>query len=121
VEKTDKASHGGTRIEARIKKKEGLMNVLGHEDVAVEEELVTAAEGFEGVQEDGSGVVVVEIREPVVRTEGEEVEMAFGLVSLSPQRSKIAGDPGLRRLGTGRVYRFWDGWGCDLGYVGISG
>jgi len=58
------------------------MDVLGHEDVAVEEELVATAEGFEGVQECGLGVVVVQVGETVVTTEGEEVGMAFGLVTL---------------------------------------
>ena len=56
--------------------------MLGHEDVGEEEELVTLAEGFECVQEDRSGMVVVEVGEPVVTTEGEEVVVAFGLVTL---------------------------------------
>ena len=37
------------------------VNVLGHEDVAVEKKPVSSAESFEGVQEDGSGVVVVKV------------------------------------------------------------
>jgi hypothetical protein len=57
------------------------VDVLRHEDVAVEEELVTSAEGFECVEKDSSGVIVIQVRESVVTTEGEEVEMAFGLVS----------------------------------------
>ena len=43
---------------------------------------MSASKGFEGVQEGGSGVVVVEVWESVITTEGEEVEVAFGLVSL---------------------------------------
>lgn len=58
------------------------MDMLGHEDVAEEEELVTLAEGFELVQEGGPGIVIVEVRQTVVTTEGEEVEVAFGLVTL---------------------------------------
>jgi hypothetical protein len=58
------------------------VDVLGHEYVPEDEELVTLAEGFECVQEDRSGVVVVEVGESVVTTEGEEMEMAFGLVAL---------------------------------------
>jgi hypothetical protein len=62
------------------------MDVLWHEDVAVEEELVAATKGFEGVEKDCAGVVVVEVGETVVTTEGEEVEMALGLVSLQTTR-----------------------------------
>jgi hypothetical protein len=58
------------------------VDVLGHEDVAEEEELVTPTEGFERVQEDSSGVIVVAIWESVVTTEGEEVVVTFGLVTL---------------------------------------
>jgi hypothetical protein len=56
--------------------------VLGHEYVPEDEELVTLAEGFECVQEDRSGVVVVQVGEAVITTEGEEMEMAFGLITL---------------------------------------
>jgi hypothetical protein len=58
------------------------VDVLGHEDIAVEKELVASAEGFEGVEEGDAGVIVIQVGEAVVTTEGEEVEMAFGLVSL---------------------------------------
>jgi hypothetical protein len=37
--------------------------------VSEDEELAALAEGFEGVEEDGAGVVVVEVREAVVTTE----------------------------------------------------
>ncbi len=56
--------------------------MLGHEDVGEEEELVALAEGFESVEEDRSGMVVVEVGESLVTTEGEEVVVAFGLVTL---------------------------------------
>ena len=55
--------------------------MLRHEDIAVEEELMTSAEDLECVEEDSSGVIVIQVRESMVTTEGEEVEMAFGLVS----------------------------------------
>ena len=48
--------------------------MLGHDDVAEDEELVALAEAFEGLEEGGAGVVVVEVGEPVVAAEGEEVE-----------------------------------------------
>ena len=66
------------------------VDVLGHEDVAVAINLVASTEGFESVQEDGSGVVVVEVGKTVVTTEGEEMEMAFGLVSLQTTRHGIS-------------------------------
>jgi hypothetical protein len=56
--------------------------MLGHEDVAVKEELVTHTEGFEDVEEIDSAVVVVQVGEAVITTEGEEMELAFGLVAL---------------------------------------
>ena len=56
--------------------------MLGHEDVAVKEELVTHTEGFEDVEDIDSAVVVVQVGEAVITTEGEEMEMAFGLVAL---------------------------------------
>jgi hypothetical protein len=36
----------------------------------------------EGIQKDESGVIVVEIREPVITTESQEVVVAFVLVAL---------------------------------------
>jgi hypothetical protein len=70
------------------------MDVFGHEDVSVEEELVSAAEGFESTQENSSGVVVVEIAKAAVTTEGEEVEVSFGLESLEPARHRRILDSG---------------------------
>jgi hypothetical protein len=62
------------------------VDVLGHEDVTEEEKLVTLAESFESLLKDGAGVVVVEVGETVVTTEGEEVVVAFGLISLKMAR-----------------------------------
>jgi len=62
------------------------VDVLRHEDVAEEVELVALAESFEGVEEDDAGVVVVQVGQPVVTTEGEEVMVAFGLVTLQTAR-----------------------------------
>jgi hypothetical protein len=56
--------------------------MLRHEDVAEEVELVALAESLKGVEEGDTGVVVVQVGEPVVTTEGEEVVVAFGLVTL---------------------------------------
>jgi hypothetical protein len=64
------------------------MDVFGHEDVSVQEELVSAAEGFESIQENSSGVVIVEIAKAAVTTEGEEVEVSFGLESLELTRHR---------------------------------
>jgi len=58
------------------------VDVVGHDDVAVEEEVVAWAEGFECFFEDCAGVFVVEIRVLVVAGEGDEVVVAGGLVSL---------------------------------------
>jgi len=47
-------------------------NVLRHEDVAVEVELVADAEGFELFFEEDSGAVVIQERAMLVATEGDE-------------------------------------------------
>ena len=44
------------------------------------------AEGFEGVLEDGAGVVVVEVGETVVATEGDEVVVTEVVVALQTAR-----------------------------------
>ncbi len=53
------------------------MDVLGHEDVAEDEELVTLPEPFERVLEGDSGMVVVEVGEAAITAEGDEVIMSF--------------------------------------------
>jgi hypothetical protein len=62
------------------------VDVLGHEDVPVNVETVTFAEGFENVFEGDSGVVVVQEGETAVTTEGEEVKVVFLLVPGEPER-----------------------------------
>lgn len=44
--------------------------MLGHEDVREDLEIVSAPEFFEGLEEDGAGVVVCEVWEALVATEG---------------------------------------------------
>ena len=60
--------------------------MLRHEDVAEEVELVALAESLKGVKESNAGLVVVQVGEPVVTTEGEEVVVAFGLIALQTAR-----------------------------------
>ncbi len=55
--------------------------MLGHEDVTEDLELVPCSELFEDCCEGGAGVIVVEVRAPPMATEGDEVVMAFGLVT----------------------------------------
>jgi hypothetical protein len=47
---------------------------------------VAEAEGFEGLEEGGVGVDVVQLREPAVAAEGEEVVVALRLVTLRTAR-----------------------------------
>ena len=56
--------------------------MLGHEHVAEDAEAVSDAELFEGLFENDAGVVVVEKRSPLVTTEGDEVVVAEGVVTL---------------------------------------
>jgi len=58
------------------------VDVLGHEDVAEDVETVTDTKFLEGFFEDDAGVVVVEEWEPLMTTEGDEVVMAEGVVTL---------------------------------------
>jgi hypothetical protein len=67
------------------------MDVLGHEDIAEEEELMTVAESFEPLFKYGAGVVIVQIGEAAVTTEGEEVVVAFGLITLQTTRHGLCG------------------------------
>lgn len=64
-------------------------NVLGHEDVSVEEELVALSEFFEGFFEDDAGLVVVQEWGLVVTTEGDEVVVTLGLVTLQTARHEV--------------------------------
>ena len=56
--------------------------MFGHEDVAEDVETVTDAEFFEGVFEGDARAVVVEEWEPLITTEGDEVIVAEGVVTL---------------------------------------
>ncbi len=62
------------------------MDVLGHEDVAVDVEAMSLTALFEEVFETDAGRVVVQVGEATVAAEGEEVEMVFVLVSLQARR-----------------------------------
>ena len=55
--------------------------MFGHEYVAKDLEVVALTEGFEDAFEGGSGLVVLEVGETVVAAEGDEMEVAFGLVA----------------------------------------
>jgi hypothetical protein len=52
------------------------VDVLGHEDVSKNVELMTGAELFEGRLEDEAGMVVIQIRKSTVAAEGDEVVCA---------------------------------------------
>ena len=56
--------------------------MFGHEDVTEDVEVVTDAEFFKGVFEGDAGAGVVEERKPLVTTEGDEVIVAEGVVTL---------------------------------------
>jgi hypothetical protein len=62
------------------------MDVFGHEDVAEDVEMVPLTELFEGFEEDCTGVVVVEVRETVITTEGDEVVVAEAVIALETAR-----------------------------------
>jgi len=67
------------------------VNVLGHEDVAEEVEAVPLSQPFECFEEDASGEIVGEIRETPGATEGEEVVIALGVISLETARHEEGG------------------------------
>ena len=62
------------------------MNVVRHQDIAKDIELMTATKFFEFAFEGEAGRVVVEIRKTTITTEGDEVIAALGLVSLQSTR-----------------------------------
>ena len=55
--------------------------MLGHENVAEDVELMALAKSFEDFFEDDPCGVVVEIGEPAITTEGDEVVGAFCLIA----------------------------------------
>jgi nitrogenase molybdenum-iron protein alpha/beta subunit len=62
------------------------MDVLWHQDVAEDIELMSATETFEASLEGDSELVVVEKRLAAITTEGQEMEMTGVLVSLEVVR-----------------------------------
>jgi hypothetical protein len=78
------AEGGCERTELRLADEK--VDVLGHEDVREHEEVVSASELFERVEKDGAGVVICQVREALVTTEGEEVVVAFSLETLQTAR-----------------------------------
>ncbi len=71
------------------------VDVIRHDDVAEEEELVALAELFEGLFEDDAGVVVVEIGEPVITAEVDGVVIALLLIAFQMARHESYGTSGL--------------------------
>ncbi len=62
------------------------VDVLGHKDVAEDVEMVPPTEMFESFEEDCAAVVVVEVRETVITTEGDKVVVAEGVITLETAR-----------------------------------
>lgn len=62
------------------------MDVFGHENVSEEVKLVPLSDAFEDVKEDSARRIGIQIRQAMMTTEGKEVVMAFGLVSLEMER-----------------------------------
>lgn len=62
------------------------VNVLRHEDVAVDMESMALPEAFQRVEKDNAGVVTVDIGAAFVTAEGDEVVMAEVLVALQAAR-----------------------------------
>jgi len=62
------------------------MDVFGHEDVAEDVEIVPQPELFESFEKDCAGVVVVEVRETPITTEGDEVVVAEAVIALETAR-----------------------------------
>jgi hypothetical protein len=81
------AQSSGKGLEFRLGQKQ--VDVLGHENVTEEKELVTLANSFERLLEDDAGVVVGQIGKTLITTEGNEVVVAFGLITLQTTRHQI--------------------------------
>ena len=62
--------------------------MLGHDDVAEDIEVVALAGLFEGVEKGVFGVWGVEVRFTAVAAEGDEVVVAFVMVTLEAQRHR---------------------------------
>jgi hypothetical protein len=64
------------------------MDMLGHEYVAEDVELVALTKLFEDIEECGTRMVVVEIWQSTVAAESDEVEMALSLITLETARHR---------------------------------
>jgi hypothetical protein len=64
------------------------MDMLGHEYVAKDVELMALTELFEDIEECDARMVVVEIWQSTVAAESDEVEMALSLITLETARHR---------------------------------
>ena len=81
------------------------VQVFGHEDIAEDVETMALPKMFESGEEDGSGVVVVQIGAMTVTAEGDEMVLALGLVSL-----ESGGHSGLIVASEGLTVALWGWW-----------
>src|SRR6185312_6459758 len=81
------AECGGERLDFWLGEQQ--VDVLGHEDIAEEKELVTLSKLLECFLEDDAGAVVVQVGKTAVATEGDEVVVAFGLITLETARHEV--------------------------------
>lgn len=82
------AAHGCGQL-LKLWFREEQMDVLGHDHVAEEEELMPLTDALDDLFEGDSGLVVVEIRQPVEATEGDEVVVTKCLVALQSARHEV--------------------------------
>jgi hypothetical protein len=66
------------------------VNVLGHQDIPEDVELVSLTESFQDFFEDDPCGVVVEVGTAVVTTEGDEVVAAFRLITFQVARHVLS-------------------------------
>jgi hypothetical protein len=72
------------------------VDVVWHDDVAEEKELVALADSFEGFFEEDAGGVVVEIGEMAIAAEVDGVVVALGLVALETTWRELMVAEGMR-------------------------
>jgi hypothetical protein len=94
------------------------MNMIWHDDVAEEEELVALTELFEGLFEDDTGVVVVEIWEAVITAEVDSVVVASLLIALQTTRHEGYGTSGFICIPPHPCAKNAHEWGTRLLWVG---
>jgi hypothetical protein len=70
----------GKRLDGRLRHQE--VDVFGHDDIAVDVERILFPSGFEDGFKERFGSWGIEVRESVVTTESEEVEVSGGLVAM---------------------------------------